>query len=68
MNNKMEKLSRKWRTRRLREMMMYLGRYSNCLEKMVANYMTQLINNIHYTGEWPKDFTEVTMLALKKKS
>jgi hypothetical protein len=29
--------------------------------------MTQLMNNIHETGEWPKDFTEVTMIALKKK-
>jgi hypothetical protein len=29
--------------------------------------MTKLINNIYETGEWPKDFTEVTMLALKKK-
>jgi hypothetical protein len=29
--------------------------------------MTQLINNIYETGEWPKDFTEVTMIALKKK-
>jgi hypothetical protein len=29
--------------------------------------MTQLINNIHETGELPKDITEVTMIALKKK-
>jgi hypothetical protein len=29
--------------------------------------MTKLINNIFGTGEWPKDFTEVTMIALKKK-
>jgi hypothetical protein len=29
--------------------------------------MTKLINTIHETGEWPKDFMEVTMLALKKK-
>jgi hypothetical protein len=29
--------------------------------------MTKLINTIFETGEWPKDFTEVTMLALKKK-
>jgi hypothetical protein len=25
----------------------------------------KLINNIYETGEWPKDFTEVTMIALK---
>jgi len=29
--------------------------------------MMKLINNIYETGEWPKDFTEVTMIALKKK-
>jgi hypothetical protein len=29
--------------------------------------LTQLINNIYESGEWPKDFTEVTMVALKKK-
>ena len=25
-------------------------------------------NTIYETGEWPKDFTEVTMIALKKKT
>ena len=25
-----------------------------------------MINNIYETGEWPKDFTEVAMIALKK--
>jgi hypothetical protein len=29
--------------------------------------MTQLINNMHETGEWPKDFTEVGAVVLKKK-
>jgi hypothetical protein len=29
--------------------------------------MTKLINTIYETGEWPKDFTQVTMIALKKK-
>ena len=29
--------------------------------------LTKLINTIYETGEWPKDFTEVTMIALKKK-
>ena len=27
----------------------------------------KFINTIYETGEWPKDFTEVTMIALKKK-
>jgi len=29
--------------------------------------MKKLITIIYETGEWPKDFTEVTMIALKKK-
>jgi hypothetical protein len=29
--------------------------------------MTKLINAIYKNGEWPKYFTEVTMIALKKK-
>ena len=29
--------------------------------------LTKLINTIYETGEWPKDFTEVT-IALKKKT
>ena len=28
--------------------------------------MTKLINTIYEIGEWPEDFTEVTMIALKK--
>ena len=30
------------------------------------NIMTKLINTIYETGQWPKDFMEVTMIALKK--
>ena len=29
--------------------------------------MTKLINTTYETGEWPKDFTEVTVIAFKKK-
>jgi len=29
--------------------------------------MTKMFNTIYETGEWPKDLTEVTMIALKKK-
>jgi hypothetical protein len=29
--------------------------------------MTQLIKSIYVTGEWPRDFIEVTMIALKNK-
>jgi hypothetical protein len=30
--------------------------------------MTKLISTIYESGEWPKDFTEVTMITLKKKT
>ena len=30
--------------------------------------LTKLINTIYETGEWPKNFTEVTMITLKKKT
>ena len=30
--------------------------------------LTKLINTIYETGEWPKDFTEITIIALKKKT
>jgi hypothetical protein len=29
--------------------------------------MTNLVNTIYETGLWPKEFTEVTIIALKKK-
>jgi hypothetical protein len=29
--------------------------------------MAQLISSLYGTGEWPKDFIEVKMIALKKK-
>jgi hypothetical protein len=29
--------------------------------------MTQLINSIYVSGEWPRDLIEITMIALKKK-
>jgi len=29
--------------------------------------MIKLISTLYETGEWPTDFTEVTMIALKKK-
>ena len=30
--------------------------------------LTKLISTIYETGEWPKDFTEVTMIVLNKKT
>jgi hypothetical protein len=30
--------------------------------------MTKLINTLYETGEWPKDFTEVTIIALMKNT
>ena len=33
----------------------------------MVDVLAKLINTIYKTGEWPKDFTELTMIALKKK-
>jgi hypothetical protein len=30
--------------------------------------LTKIINTIYETGEWSKDFTEVTVIAIKKKT
>ena len=30
--------------------------------------LTKLSNTIYNTGQWPQDFTEVTMIALKRKT
>jgi hypothetical protein len=35
--------------------------------KLFLKIMTKSINSIHEAGEWHKVFTEVTMIALKKK-
>ena len=37
------------------------------LGECVLKIMTKLITTIYETGEWPKDFTKVTMIVLKKK-
>jgi hypothetical protein len=31
------------------------------------NILTQLISHVYESGEWPKDLTEVIMVALNKK-
>jgi len=38
------------------------------LEEDGLQLMTQLINRIHETTEWPSDFTAVTVIAFKKKA
>jgi hypothetical protein len=44
----------------LEDVLKFLG--EDCLRQT-----TQLINSIYVTGEWTRDFIEVTMIALKKK-
>jgi len=44
-----------------------LGIYS-ILGEGGLKILTKLINTIYESGEWPKDFTEVTMIALKKQT
>ena len=43
------------------------GDVLNILGEDGLKIMIKLINTIYETGQWPKDFTEVTMIALKKK-
>ena len=38
------------------------------LKESGLKMLTKLINTIYEPGEWPKDFTEVTMIVLKKKT
>jgi len=47
---------------RLQEMM-YLGMYSKPLEYAGLKIMTQLTNNIRISGDWPKGFVEVKIIA-----
>ena len=42
---------------------MYVRTYV-CMYICMYVYMTELCNTIYNTGEWPQDFTEVTMIAL----
>jgi hypothetical protein len=48
-------------------MIMYMEMYSKLLGDDDLRIMTQQIRSMYDTGEWPKDSTEVTMIALKKK-
>jgi len=33
----------------------------------LVSMVTQLISNVHYTGQWPRDVTELSMIVLQKK-
>jgi hypothetical protein len=44
------------------------GDVLGCLAEDALKIMTQLVKNIYESGEWHKDFTEVTVIAVKKKS
>jgi len=33
----------------------------------LMSMVTQLTSNAHYTGEWPRDVTELSMIVLQKK-
>jgi hypothetical protein len=46
---------------------MYLEMYSKLLGDDDLRIMTQQISSMYDTGEWLKDSTEVTIIALKKK-
>ena len=38
------------------------------LGEVCLKILTKLISTIYETGEWPKDYTEVTIIALKKQT
>lgn len=38
------------------------------LGELGVRMVTQLISNVHYTGQWPRDFTELTMTCLKEEA
>ena len=38
------------------------------LGELGVRMVTQLISNVHYTGQWPRDFTEFTMTCLKEEA
>jgi len=33
----------------------------------LMSMVTQLTSNVHYTGDWPRDVTELSMTVLQKK-
>jgi hypothetical protein len=43
------------------------GKVLKLLREDGLKLMTWLINSIYVSGGWSRDFTEVTMIALKKK-
>ena len=43
------------------------GRYTQSVVTDGLRIMTQLINSVCETGQWSKEFTEVSVIALKKK-
>jgi len=43
------------------------GNILKLLEEDGLRTVTQLIDSLYETGKWSKDFTQVTMIALKKK-
>jgi hypothetical protein len=44
-----------------------LGDVLKLLGKNGLRIVTQLMNNTNDTGEWPRDFTVVTVIVLQKK-
>jgi hypothetical protein len=41
--------------------------FTQTVERRWSQTATHQINNIYETGEWPKDFSEVTVIVLTKK-
>ena len=64
----MEKANKKMRNRKATRDDDIPGDVLKLLGEGGLNILSKLSNTIYNTGEWPQDFTEVTMIALKKKT
>ena len=64
----MEKAVKEMRNRKATEDDDVPGDVLKLLGEGGLKILIKLINTIYETGEWPKDFTEVKMIALKKKT
>jgi len=68
LQSEVEKAIEEMRNRKAAEYDDLTGDVLKLLGEGGLKILTKLINTIYENGEWPKDFTEVTMIALKKKT
>ena len=67
LQSEVEKAIKKMRNKKATEDDDVPGDVLKLLGEGCLKIMKKLIDNVYETGEWTKDFTEVTIIALKKK-